>query len=189
MNLPNRLSVARILLIPVFVVFFYLPFSYFRFIALGIFILACLTDALDGYIARKYNMVTNLGVFLDTNADKMLVTCALLLVMSDGHFLSIVVAVCSMIIICRELIISVFKSLASTKGVTLQADKIGKFKATLQMIALMILLPYTNVYALSVSVASIMLYVGVGILALSTLLALISAFNYITKNKQVLKEE
>jgi len=80
MNLPNKLSIVRIALIPVFVTLFFLPFNYVRFAALGVFIVASLTDFLDGYIARKYNMITKVGNFLDTIADKMLIVAALVVV-------------------------------------------------------------------------------------------------------------
>lgn len=187
MNLPTKLTLARIIFIPVFIVFFFLPFDYMRFIATGIFVLLSLTDMLDGYIARKYNLITDLGKFLDPIADKMLVACALIAVIVDAHILQIGVAVCAMIILCRELFISGFRIVASGKGLVLAADKLGKIKTILQMIALILLLPYSNINSINGTVGDIILYIGCSFLLLATIMTIVSGVNYLLKNKQVLK--
>lgn len=190
MNLPTKLTVLRILLIPFFVAFFFIPVSYFRFAATAVFIIACLTDYLDGHLARKNNMVTNLGKFLDPIADKMLVSCALIAVIFNetSTLLNILTAVCTMIILCRELAVSGFRIVASSKNLILAADKLGKIKTILQMICLILLLPHANIVLLSELAGDIFLYAGLVILALATIMTLVSGFNYILKNKQVLKD-
>ncbi len=193
MNLPTKLTFLRIFLIPVFVVLFFLPFPYLRFGAVAVFMLASFTDYLDGHIARKYNMVTNLGKFLDPIADKMLVACALIVVsLSVEAPLSpldqILIATCAMIILCRELFVSGFRIVAASRNLVLAADKLGKIKTVLQMIALILLLPYSNIVALDELVGKIFLYAGLAFLALATVMTVVSGANYIIKNKQVLKD-
>ncbi len=195
MNLPTKLTVLRIFLIPVFIAVFFIPFACNRIVACGIYILACLTDWLDGYLARKYNMVTDLGKFLDPIADKMLVACALLAILPDPTSPSVfqtLLTVFAMIIMCRELAVSCFRILAASKKVVLAADWWGKAKTCCQMISLIILLPYANIRDFSFvssTVSNVIFYVGFGLLAAATLLTIISGFNYILKNKQVLKNE
>lgn len=191
MNLPTKLTFARILLIPIFVALFFVQFPFHRVVATAIFIIASLTDFLDGYLARKNNMVTDLGKFLDPIADKMLVACALFAVVMDTHDFQIGVAVCSMIIISRELMVSGFRIVASSKNVVLAADKLGKIKTVFQLTALILLLPVGDLYAKlgdsSVIVADVVLYVGLALLAIATVMTIVSAINYIVKNKEVLK--
>lgn len=189
MNFPTKLTVLRILMIPLFIAFFFISaIPYNRFIAVGIFMLASFTDFLDGYLARKNNQVTNLGKFLDPIADKMLVSCALIGIVFDISILQIYVAICSMIILCRELAVSGFRIVASSKNVVLAADKLGKIKTVLQMIAIIILIPYPQVAALHVLTGDIFLYVGFGVLGLATVMTIISGIHYFVKNKEVLKD-
>ena len=189
MNLPTKITVARIVMIPVFIaVFFIDAIPYNRFIATAVFMLASLTDFLDGYLARKNNLVTNLGKFLDPIADKMLVSCALIAIALEPTFLQVAVAVFSMVILCRELMISGFRIVASSKNVILAADKLGKIKTTLQMIALILLLPYADIAALSDQAGDIVCYIGFAFLALATVMTVVSGLNYIVKNKEVLKD-
>ncbi len=188
LNLPTKLTFLRIFLIPVFIVLFFLPYPYMRFGAVAVFMIASFTDFLDGHIARKYNMVTNLGKFLDPIADKMLVACALIAVALDGHSFQIGVAVCSMIILCRELLVSGFRIVAASRNLVLAADKLGKIKTVLQMTALILLLPYANIAALSDLAGKIFLYVGLIIFAFATVMTIVSGANYLIKNKQVLKD-
>ena len=196
MNLPTKLTIIRIILIPVFVAIFFIDFSYNRFIACAIFIIACLTDWLDGYLARKWNQVTDLGKFLDPIADKMLVSCALLALIpqvAPAAIYQTLITVFAMIIMCRELMVSCFRILAASKKIILAADWWGKVKTACQMVALIILLPYGNIahpdFPISTANANLIFYVGFGLLALATLLTIISGSNYIIKNKQVLKNE
>ena len=140
MNLPNKISVARICMIPVFVLFFFLDaIPYNHVIAAVIFALAALTDLLDGHIARSRNLVTNLGKFLDPIADKVLVATAFILMLTVrdifgllGDWCYAAGAVCICVILARELIISAFRQIAATAGVVLAAEKLGKYKTTFQ---------------------------------------------------------
>jgi CDP-diacylglycerol--glycerol-3-phosphate 3-phosphatidyltransferase len=140
MNLPNKISVFRMCLIPVFVVFYYLTFPFAPYVATAVFILAALTDFLDGYIARKYNMVTDLGKLLDPMADKVLVCTALFAVVSTNtlgtDWSLILLAAGSSLILARELLISAVRQIAAAKNVVIQANGLGKLKTITQDVAL-----------------------------------------------------
>ncbi len=154
MNLPNKLTMIRILMIPLFVVCFYLPSSWIigtlngvnmqwnYFIAAVIFLLAYVTDTLDGRIARARGLVTDFGKLMDPTADKLLSSAALIMmckfeVMSFGNFLMPVFA---FVIIAREIFISGIRQLAAGKGIVIAAKAIGKAKTTLQFIAVFVTL-------------------------------------------------
>lgn len=132
MNLPNTLSVVRMCMIPLFIVAYFLSPVW----AVVVFVLAAFTDFLDGYIARKYNMVTDLGKLLDPMADKVLVTAALFCVVGtnplqygmDGNASSIFLICCATVIIARELLISAVRMIAASKGIVVQANVYGKIK-------------------------------------------------------------
>ena len=139
MNLPNKLTVLRVIMIPFFVFFLLWQGGEnrtFRLIALALFIIASLTDLLDGKIARKYNLVTNFGKFLDPLADELLVCSALICLIELGELPAWMV----LIIISREFIISGFRLVASDNGVVIAASYWGKFKTTFQMIAVVLLI-------------------------------------------------
>ena len=149
MNLPNKISLARIALIPVFIAFYYLtmiPHNYLY--ATIVFAVAAFTDFLDGYIARKYNLVTDLGKFLDPIADKVLVLTAMILMLTSvsigplggGILPAVSGGVGISIILARELIVSSFRMVAASKKVVIAADKLGKIKTVSQDIALVLLL-------------------------------------------------
>lgn len=177
MNIANQLTILRVLLIPVFMYFMLGDLSGGRWIAAGIFIFASLTDFVDGYLARKYNLITNFGKFMDPLADKLLVTAALLCFIELGELSSWIV----MIIIAREFIISIFRAIASSEGVVIAASWWGKVKTNVQMIAIILLLfrnwPFE---AMGWPVADVLMY-------LAALLTLISGWDYIYKNRSVLK--
>ena len=140
MNLPNKLSLIRIFLIPVFVVVFFLNvIPYNEAVAAAIFAVTALTDFLDGYLARKNGLVTNLGKFLDPIADKVLVSTAFILMLTRyeifglfgyGFYVAGAVGVC--LILARELIISAFRQIAAANGLVLAADMLGKIKTNFQ---------------------------------------------------------
>jgi len=188
MNLPNKLSLLRIFLIP-FVIFFYLAdfIPYGKIIAIGIFIIAALTDMLDGKIARKYNLVTNLGKLLDPIADKLLVISSLLLVVVDGTIPAPYGIIVSVIIIGRELLISAFRQIAASKNFVMAADNFGKLKTMVQDLAIPFLFLVSFLVAdYSVSIAWSI--VGWSLIGIATLLTLLSGINYIVKNREVLKD-
>ena len=136
MNLPNKLTVLRVLMIPFFVLFALVDLvpGCSHYIAVAIFIIASLTDLLDGKIARKYNLVTDFGKFMDPLADKLLVCSALICLVSMDRLPAWMVIV----IISREFIISGFRLVASDNGVVIAASYWGKFKTTFQMLMIIV---------------------------------------------------
>lgn len=197
MNLPNKITLTRILMIPVFVAIFFLdkiPFSFG--IAAIVFALAACTDFIDGYIARSRGLVTNLGKFLDPIADKVLVSTAMLLILtmkeslflqlSDGNALYIATAVCTCIIMARELIISAFRQIAATRGLVMAADKLGKYKTTFQDISIFALIFSASLTGTAMIVVAT---IGLVLFAVATILTVLSGISYVVKNKQVLKDE
>ncbi|MBE5748020.1 MAG: CDP-diacylglycerol--glycerol-3-phosphate 3-phosphatidyltransferase [Clostridiales bacterium] len=192
MNLPNKLSCLRIILVPVMALVFLLDFAYAPLIAVVIFALAAFTDFLDGKIARKYNMVTDLGKLLDPIADKLLVLFALFLVVEANLIPVGFGAFCGGIIIGRELLISAVRQIAASKGVIIQANIYGKIKTFVQDIALpltMLLKMETIIVELFsqnfFNIYQIACWVLVGV---ATLLTLISGVVYLVQNKQVFSE-
>lgn len=190
MNLPTKITVTRLALIPVFIALFLIPFPYHQIVATAVFVVASLTDWLDGHIARKYNMVTTLGKFLDPVADKVLVASALILAttLEVGIGDKIAIVVCSVVIIARELIVTCFRTIAATKNVILAADKIGKAKTATQLTGLTFYLPFAEVATLNATVGQVFFYIGFVCLMVATVLTIVSALNYIIRNKAVLKE-
>lgn len=191
MNLPTKITVSRLVLIPVFIALFLIPFPYHQLIATAVFVVASLTDWLDGHIARKYNMVTTLGKFLDPVADKVLVASALILAttLEVGIGEKIAIVVCSVVIIARELIITCFRTIAATKNVILAADKIGKAKTATQLTGLTFYLSFAEVGELNAAVGQVFFYIGFVCLMIATVLTLVSALNYIIRSRAVLKED
>jgi CDP-diacylglycerol--glycerol-3-phosphate 3-phosphatidyltransferase len=181
MNLPNKLTLFRVILIPFFVFFLLAPYfeGYGNYIALAIFIVASLTDMLDGKIARKYNLITDFGKFMDPLADKLLVCSALIGLVE----LNLLPAWIVIIIIAREFIISGFRLIASDNGIVIAASYWGKFKTVFQMLMVIVLI--LNQY-LENPVLSV---IGTILIVLATLLTVISLVDYIWKNKDVLKEQ
>ena len=175
MNLPNKLTMFRVILIPFFIVFLLIPITpYDKWIALAIFVIASLTDLLDGKIARKYNLVTNFGKFMDPLADKLLVCSALICLIELGQLPAWMV----IIIISREFIISGFRLVASDNGVVIAASYWGKFKTTFQMIA--VILKILNVPTLAV-ITDLCVWIAL-------ILTVVSLADYLMKNHRVLTE-
>ena len=135
MNTPNKLTLVRTLMVPIFVIFMYQDFSSARLIATVIFSVASFTDFLDGYIARKNNLVTNFGKFADPLADKILVCSALILLASVNEIPAWMVIV----IIAREFTITGFRTIAASDNITIAASPLGKFKTITQLISLILL--------------------------------------------------
>ncbi len=198
MNLPNKLTILRMIMVPIFLVFliFSSDILWFKWIALLLFILASLTDWLDGSIARKYNLVTNIGKFMDPLADKLLV-CTALIQLTD---MKMIPAWMTIVIIAREFIISGFRLVAAEKGIVIAAGKSGKWKTavTMVMICFMIIVvnnhgftsPLFNTAAASVSMLYLLIYtIGYILLIISLALTVISMVEYLVKNKDVMKDE
>jgi len=178
MNLPNKITISRVFMIPLFLVIFLVPaIPAGKYIATAIFIIACLTDALDGYIARKYHLITNFGKFADPLADKLLVCSALICFVE----LKLVPAWIIIIIIAREFIISGFRLVASDNGVVIAASYWGKFKTTAQMImCILLIVNFDNVVFNLLE--QIFIY-------LSLILTVVSLIDYLYKNRNVLIEK
>ncbi len=182
MNLPNKLTMFRVILIPFFVFFLLAPYfeGYGNYIAVAIFIVASLTDLLDGKIARKYNLVTNFGKFMDPLADKLLVCSAMICLIDLGQLASWIV----IIIIAREFIISGFRLVASDNGVVIAASYWGKFKTTFQMLMVIVLM-----LDITLNQFAWLHVLGVVLTYIALALTIISLVDYIAKNKNVLKEQ
>lgn len=175
MNLPNKLTVFRMLCIPAFVAVMLInSVPYNNYIAAGIFIIASLTDFLDGKIARKYNLVTNFGKFMDPLADKLLVSAALIC-LSPAKIPAWIV----IIIISRELFISGFRTLAADQGIVLAAGWWGKFKTAFQMVMIIVLIIDIPLKAFDI--------IGEVLIWISLALTIISMIDYVAKNIKVLK--
>lgn len=196
MNLPNKITLTRIFLIPVFMALYLLDgvFPFARTAAAGVFMLAAFTDFLDGYVARKYNLVTDLGKFLDAIADKIVVLCALvLLIFADvtgNRWLHMSLMIFTAVIIVREMLVSAFRQIAAAKNVVIAADVYGKIKTAVQLVGLPFLLICTDLDGLLVKAGfdfPIFMLIGFVLMAASTLLTIFSGVHYILKNKEVLK--
>ena len=193
MNLPNKLTTLRIVLIP-FVMFFYLasfiPHGIGKIVALVIFIVAALTDLLDGKIARKYNLVTDLGKFLDPIADKLLTAAVLFMLMADGTLPAPWGVIVVTIIIAREFMVSALRLIAASKGTVLAADIWGKAKTMVQMIAIPIcmLIPFVMELGAANWLVLTIQIVGWSALGVATVLTIVSGANYLIKNKDCFKE-
>ena len=200
MNLPNKITLARIFMIPVFIAVFYCglltPWCYLA--SAVVFLIAALTDALDGHIARSRHLVTDLGKFLDPIADKVLVSSALivLLTVEDtafavqplGQYGLIAAGVLIALVLARELIVSGFRIIAAGKKVVLAADKLGKIKTVSQDLAIALLLVSMSLLQYGLA-GEIVAYIGLIVFAFSALMTVISGIHYLVKNKQVLKDD
>lgn len=177
MNLPNKLTLLRIVLIPFFVLFLLLPAktNVLRYISLAIFIIASLTDTADGYIARKYNLVTNFGKFMDPLADKLLVCAAMICLVAKGELAAWIV----IIIMSREFIISGFRLVASDAGIVIAASYWGKFKTVFQMAMIILLL--LNLDGVFKTITLVVTYIAL-------ILTIVSLVDYLKKNWHVLAE-
>lgn len=198
MNLPNKITITRILMIPLFVLFYYLTQLKLNLLyAAIIFALAAFTDFLDGYIARKYDLVTDLGKFLDPIADKVLVLTAFMLMLTDvnGTILpALSGGICVILVIARELIVSSFRMVAASKNAVIAADKLGKIKTFSQDFAILFLLvgrafsDYSLTNPNPVDAFTVIYLIGFGLMIFSTVMTVISGFNYIYKNRAVLHD-
>lgn len=177
MNLPNKLTMFRVFLIPFFVFFMFVDITgeYDKYIAVTIFIIASLTDMIDGKIARKYNLITNFGKFMDPLADKLLVCAALICLIGDKLQAWIVI-----VIISRELIISGFRTVAADNGVVIAAGWWGKYKTAVQMVMIVVM-----IINLDYKWYGILEYI---LIYLSLALTIISMTDYLVKNRKVLIE-
>lgn len=200
MNTPNKITLSRLLLLPL-IIFFYLadfiPFA--RLVSAVLFIVACLTDFLDGYLARKNNQVTTLGKFFDTIADKVLIMTGMILVIAVPIATGVAVVwptwlgvVCIIIMLAREFIISALRQIAASQGIVLAAEKSGKIKATIQYVSIslyfiyaFILTDIVKIADMPNNVASIINFILMIILCVATFLTIYSGVGYLIRNRKV----
>lgn len=190
MNLANKITLMRVILVPIFVILMMasqipglagliadgvVSQAVLNWCALAVFIIASVTDFLDGYIARKYNMISNFGKFMDPLADKLLVCSALICLLALGRINVFLV----LIIIIRDFIISGFRLVASDKGVVIAANMWGKVKTTMQMVMIGFMIPdWDAVHIICVILAWVVLF-----------LTVYSLMDYLIRNRGVLKDE
>lgn len=195
MNLPNKLTFIRFLCVPLFVCIYLIPYS-----ALGInipsynilnttlslidiilfiiFVTASITDFLDGYIARKYSLVTTFGKFMDPIADKLIVNCTILLLASSGKIPMII----PILMISRDTIVDAIRLVASQKNIVLAASPLGKLKTVTQMIAIILMLLNNIIFqSFNIPMALIMMWIA-------TVISVISGLDYFMKNKDFILE-
>ncbi len=177
MNIANKLTLLRIILIPVFIAFFYIPIKNWNYYATFVFIAAAVTDLFDGKLARKHDMVTNFGKLVDPIADKLLVCSALVLLTAIGWVHEIFVIV----LIAREFIVSGFRAIAAAEGKVLAASSLGKLKMIVQIVAICaVLLEDAFFRAWDIPLGLILIWASVA-------LSLASCVDYFVKNRSVLK--
>ncbi len=176
MNLPNKLSIIRVALIPVIVILLYQQSDACRIIAGVLFIIASLTDFLDGYIARKYNLVTNFGKFIDPVADKLLVLTTLIMLLHRGQTEAWII----IIILCRELAVDGLRLVAVTQGKVIAASPFGKIKTTCQMIMI--------TAAILLNQSAFSTWYMIILTAAAVVMTLFSAVDYFVKNRAVFSE-
>lgn len=190
MNIPNKITLSRIFLIPIFIILLSVPFDFGKwdighavlpvshFVAALIFFIASGTDWLDGYYARKYNLVTNLGKFLDPLADKLLVSAALILLVEIGLAPAWIV----IIIISREFAVTGLRLVAAGEGIVLAASNMGKLKTVTQILAISLLLLHNFPFSyMDFPFATITLYIAM-------IITVISGYDYFVKNWHVMKD-
>ncbi|WP_090083958.1 CDP-diacylglycerol--glycerol-3-phosphate 3-phosphatidyltransferase [Lentibacillus persicus] len=190
MNVPNKITLSRIILIPVFIILLTVPFDwgeweigenvlpFSHFAAALLFIIAAVTDWVDGYYARKYNLVTNLGKFLDPLADKLLVAAALILLVEQGAAPGWI----AIIIISREFAVTGLRLVAAGEGIVLAAGSMGKLKTATQMIAIALLLLHNFPFSfVSLPAGQIVLYAAL-------LFTVLSGYDYFVKNWHVMRD-
>ena len=179
MTTANAITLARIALIPVFVIFLYADFPYSNLIALLLFSIASLTDGIDGYIARKYNQVTNFGKFIDPLADKLLVTAAILIFVEQGKM----PAVMAVLILSREFIVTSLRVVAISQGKVLAAALSGKIKTVTQIVCIIVMLsPFASNTFFSFTLNDISVWV-------MTLVTIYSGYDYLKNGAGLISGE
>lgn len=183
MNLPNKLTLLRVCMIPFFVVFARMGAFWAQAVAVGIYALACVTDALDGHIARSRNLITNFGKFMDPIADKLLVMSAMVVLAAQGRLPDWV----CILMLGREFLVSGFRLVAVENGVVIAAGPLGKVKTVFQMlstIALLLLVPVEGAAPLGqggVTFARVLMYAAL-------VLTIVSGADYIVRNRDCIKD-
>ena len=180
MNLPNKLTLLRVCLIPFFVVFAKMGGFGMQLAAVAIYILACITDALDGHIARSRGLITNFGKFMDPIADKLLVMSAMIVLTAQGRMPDWV----CILMLGREFLVSGFRLVAVENGVVIAAGPLGKLKTVFQMVstvALMLFVPVEGPGGALSTVAVVLMYIALA-------LTVVSGTDYIWRNRDCIRD-
>ncbi len=189
-KIPNALTILRVFLIPVYVLFYYLPYPWSNLAAAIIFIIACFTDLVDGYLARKWNVCSSFGAFLDPVADKIMVCVALVLLVSHYSkyeslyfpYISVFITMCAMVVISREIVISALREWMASIGsrARVAVSWIGKWKTAIQMVAIAGLIwRYDNT----------MVYISLAVLMLAVILTIWSMVDYLIVGIKTMSEK
>ena len=185
-NVPNIITLSRVFLTPLMILFFLLPLNngIGYFVAFGIYVVGSLTDAVDGHIARKYNLVSNIGKMLDSIADKFIQTSAIILVLAGTNIMDQWVAVCVLLIlILRDVYINAVRQICLTNNVVLAADFLGKLKSIFIDVATSVLMFYIAIREIAYgSAVDMILIAGLSILIVGVGLSVISCVNYSVNN-------
>lgn len=184
MNTANKITMIRVLLVPVFMVLFMMDSAACRWAALGVFILASITDAVDGHIARKYNQATTFGKFVDPLADKVLTTAALLILMYYQRISGGVWAI--MIVLTREFMVAGVRLTAAGEGKVIAASMWGKLKTVSQMVAIIVAIVLMNIEKTTLLGVPTMLLSDI-LIWISIILTVISGIDYLMKNWHLMK--
>ena len=198
-NVPNILTISRIICTPIMILMFLLPINngIGVFVALGIYLLGCLTDFFDGKIARKYNLITDFGKFMDQIADKFITTSAMILVLFSGHVcVNWIATLMVLIVVLRDILVSGIRMYAANLNIVIAADMFGKVKSFFLDIASMILMLFiglTGVLGAKAKIGAMPIayvnYFGLSLMIVGSILALISAVNYTIKAVKAIKEK
>jgi len=170
-NLPNTITLMRISVVPFLFILLSNPGEFWSLVIAGLFVVASITDFFDGYIARKYHMITTMGKFLDPIADKIIVNTAMILMIPIGRIPAWIVA----ITIIRDLIVDVIRSIASSEGIYIQASILGKQKTVTQIIAVTALMIHYSIFGINAHI------VGTMVLYIALFLTIYSGIDYFIK--------
>ena len=181
MNLPNKLTLLRVCMIPLFMIFALIENTPCQLIAVLVFLVASLTDYLDGYIARKCNLVTDFGKFMDPIADKLLVMSAMVILVSQNRMPAWVCVV----MLAREFIISGFRLVAAGKGTVIAAGMTGKIKTVTQMIAIVMLFLFSNATG---GGSGFFYFISNLVLYVSAIMSIVSCVEYVWNNREVIAD-
>lgn len=191
MNVPNTLTMIRIFCTPLMVLMFLLPIpkGVGVYVALGIYIFGCFTDLLDGKIARKYNLITDFGKFMDQIADKFITTTAMILVLFAGVTTNWLAILMLLIVVLRDILISGIRMVAANKNFVIAADIYGKVKSFFLDVANMVLMLYVGLSATvqDTNFSEIVRYLGLAIMIVGVVLSVISCVNYSVKAVKALE--
>lgn len=192
MNVPNILTMIRIFCTPIIVLMFLLPIpnGIGVFVALGIYIFGCFTDLIDGKIARKYNLITDFGKFMDQIADKFITTTAMILVLFSGVTYTWLAVLMLLVVVLRDILISGIRMVAANKNFVIAADIYGKVKSLFLDVSNMVLMLYVGLCAVSnADFVGIVRYIGLAIMIVGVVLSIISCVNYTMKASKVIVGE